>query len=137
MQVLGIAGSLRRDSFNKAILRAATGLAPSAMTVTINDIGDVPLYNFAVEEQGDPDGVARLKEAIAGADRLLTITPEHQHGTDGPTHTSRKKQLGAGSGRRCLRGRPVACRPTLRGGSRTVPLGERADFDFRRRGATT
>lgn len=83
MQILGIAGSLRRDSFNKAVLRAAAGLAPPGMTITIHDIADVPLYNFDVEEQGDPDGVVRLKEAIADADGLLIVTPEYQQGTPG------------------------------------------------------
>lgn len=83
MQILGIAGSLRRDSFNKAILRAASSLAPPEMRITIHDIGDVPLYDFDVEEAGDPDGVVRLKEAIAGSDGLLIVTPEYQHGTPG------------------------------------------------------
>ena len=83
MEIIGIAGSLRRDSLNKVVLRAATGLAPAGASIAVHDIADVPLYNFDVEETGDPDGVARLKQAIAAADGLLIVTPEYQHGTPG------------------------------------------------------
>lgn len=48
MDVLGIAGSLRRDSDNKAVLRTAADLAPEGRTITIHDSGDVPLYNYDV-----------------------------------------------------------------------------------------
>lgn len=83
MDVVGIAGSLRNDSFNKAVLRTAAQLTPPGVSITTHDIADVPLYNFDIEEQGDPPGVVRLKEAIAAADGLLIVTPEYQHGTPG------------------------------------------------------
>jgi chromate reductase, NAD(P)H dehydrogenase (quinone) len=53
------------------------------MTITVHDIADVPLYDFDVEEQGDPPGVVRFKEAIAAADGVLIATPEYQHGIPG------------------------------------------------------
>ena len=83
MDVIGIAGSLRRDSFNKAVLRTAAELAPPDLAIAIHDIADVPLYNFDVEQAGDPAGVVRLKEAIAAAAGVLIVTPEYQHGTPG------------------------------------------------------
>ena len=83
MDVIGIAGSLRRDSFNKAVLRTAAELAPPDLSIAIHDIADVPLYNFDVEQDGDPAGVVRLKEAIAAAAGVLIVTPEYQQGTPG------------------------------------------------------
>lgn len=83
MQILGIAGSLRRDSYNKAVLRTAADIAPDGMTITVHDIADVPLYNYDVEQEGDPDGVVRLKDAVRDSDGLLIVTPEYQHGTPG------------------------------------------------------
>ena len=49
MEIIGIAGSLRRDTLNKVVLRAATGLAPVGASIAVHDIADVPLYNFDVE----------------------------------------------------------------------------------------
>lgn len=87
MDVVGIAGSLRQGSFNQAVLRAAVGLAPADMAIAIHDIADVPLYDFDVEQQGDPPGVVRLKEAIAAADGVLIVTPEYQHGSPAYSRT--------------------------------------------------
>ncbi len=83
MDILAIVGSLRRDSYNRAVLRAAQDLAPDGMTVTEHPLGDIPLYNFDVEQQGDPEPVTAYKRAIATADALLIITPEYQHGVPG------------------------------------------------------
>ena len=76
---LGIAGSLRRLSFNRGLIRAAVELAPSGITVEPYDYSDVPLYNGDVEAEGDPEPVARFKQAIARADALLIATPEYNH----------------------------------------------------------
>lgn len=107
VEIIGIAGSLRRDSLNKAVLRAAAGLAAAGVSIAIHDIADVPLYNFDVEEAGDPEGVVRLKQAIASADGLLIVTPEYQQGTPGVL----KNALDWASrppGRSVLDGKPVA-----------------------------
>jgi chromate reductase, NAD(P)H dehydrogenase (quinone) len=79
LTVLGIAGSLRRGSYNRGLIRAAVELAPAGTTVVTHDLGDLPLYNADVEAQGDPQPVARLKQAIAAADALLIATPEYNH----------------------------------------------------------
>lgn len=83
IDVLGFAGSLRRDSYNRALLRAAIELAPPGMTITTFDLVEVPLYNGDVEAEGDPEGVARFKQAIRAADGLLMATPEYNHGVPG------------------------------------------------------
>lgn len=81
--VLGIVGSLRQASFNRALIRAAQELAPEGMTITLFDLADVPLYNGDVEAAGDPSGVTRFKEAIRAADGVLMATPEYNHGVPG------------------------------------------------------
>jgi chromate reductase len=80
IRILGFAGSLRRASYNRALLRAAQELAPEGVTIDIFDLADVPLYNGDVEAEGDPDAVARLKQAIRDADGVLMATPEYNHG---------------------------------------------------------
>jgi chromate reductase len=80
LSILGIAGSLRRDSYNRALLRAAAGLAPDGMRIEIFDLAEVPLYNGDVEARGDPEAVASLKQAVAAADGVLMATPEYNHG---------------------------------------------------------
>lgn len=81
--VLGIAGSLRAGSFNRALLRLAVELAPQGMTITPFDLIDVPLYNGDVEDRGDPAPVTALKEAIRAADGVLIATPEYNYGIPG------------------------------------------------------
>jgi chromate reductase len=85
LTVLAFAGSLRRGSYNRALLRAAKELAPAGMTVSIFEIDEVPLYNGDVEEQGLPEPVARFKQAIQEADGVLIATPEYNHGVPGVT----------------------------------------------------
>jgi chromate reductase len=79
LSVLGIAGSLRRGSYNRGLIRAARELAPSWIQVTPYDLGDIPLFNADVESEGEPDAVRRFKQAIADSDALLFATPEYNH----------------------------------------------------------
>jgi len=81
--IVAIAGSLRKASYNRALLRAARELAPEGMAIDIFDLDDVPLYNGDVEAEGDPEGVVRLKQAIREADGVLLATPEYNHGVPG------------------------------------------------------
>jgi chromate reductase len=83
LRVLGIAGSLRAGSFNRALLRAAQELAPDGMEIRAFDIAPIPLYNAEVEAKGDPEPVAALKTAIREADALLIVTPEYNYGVPG------------------------------------------------------
>jgi chromate reductase len=85
LTVLGIAGSLRAGSLNKALLRAAVELSPKNLEIRVYErLGDIPLYNADVEAKGDPEPVAAFKSAIASADALLVVTPEYNYGIPGP-----------------------------------------------------
>src|SRR5688572_1559905 len=81
--VVGFAGSLRRGSYNRALLRAATELAPSALHIVIHELDGIPLYNGDVETAGAPSSVVQLRDAIRKADGLLIATPEYNHGVPG------------------------------------------------------
>lgn len=81
-RILGIAGSLRGASYNRALLRAATELAPSGVEITIFDaLGALPFYDGDVESAGEPASVHGLREAIEAADALLLVSPEYNDGT--------------------------------------------------------
>ena len=82
-QIIGISGSLRRDSFNTALLRAATTMMPDDATLTIKLIHDIPLYNYDVETEGIPSAVTRLKDEIAASSGLLIATPEYNNSIPG------------------------------------------------------
>lgn len=85
IRVLGFAGSLRKASYNRALLRAAVEVAPAGLTIEVFDLLEVPLYNGDVEAEGDPPAVAALKAAIAAADGVLIVTPEYNHGVPAVT----------------------------------------------------
>lgn len=77
-KIIGIAGSLRKASFNAALLRAAAGLAPAGTDIEVASIAGIPLYDGDLEnEHGIPDVVTTLKDRIAAADGLLLVTPEY------------------------------------------------------------
>lgn len=81
--VLGIAGSLRRGSYNRALLRSAQSLTPDDMRLHLFDLHDVPFYDADVEKRGDPEAVTTLKERIREADAVVIATPEYQHSLPG------------------------------------------------------
>ena len=79
LSILGIAGSLRRASYNRGLIRAAMELAPPDMRVNAYGLIDLPLFNADVEAEGDPAAVVEFKRAIGAADALLIATPEYNH----------------------------------------------------------
>lgn len=81
--LIGISGSLRRQSLNSALLRAAVELTPAGATLELADIAGIPLYNGDVENEGIPDAVTVLKDRIAAADGLLLVTPEYNNSIPG------------------------------------------------------
>src|SRR3954451_18034803 len=86
MRVLGISGSLRRDSQNTKLLRAAGELleAEGADFVLYDGLKDVPPYDEDDDlEGGGPEAVERLREAIGASDAVIFSTPEYNHSIPG------------------------------------------------------
>jgi chromate reductase, NAD(P)H dehydrogenase (quinone) len=83
MRVLGIAGSLRERSYNRALLRAAAELAPPGVVFEEHDVRGLPFYDGDLEAAGDPEPVTELKNAIRRADALVIATPEYNRGIPG------------------------------------------------------
>lgn len=82
--LIGLSGSLRRGSYNSALLRTAAALAPAGSTIEIAAIRDIPLYDGDLEaDHGIPPPVTALKERIAAADGLLLATPEYNNSIPG------------------------------------------------------
>jgi chromate reductase len=82
MKILGIAGSLRQASYNRAALRAALELAPEGSVIDAFDLAGIPLYNQD-EEMKPPARVAELKSAVRAADAILLVTPEYNYSIPG------------------------------------------------------
>jgi chromate reductase, NAD(P)H dehydrogenase (quinone) len=86
IKVLGMGGSLRKGSYNRALLRAARDLAPGEMEVQIFDnatLSAIPLFNEDVRQQGEPDAVKILKQEMHQADALLFAIPEYNFSMSG------------------------------------------------------
>jgi chromate reductase len=84
MRVLGISGSLRRDSLNSALLRAAAERLPAgAQLIEFEHLREVPPYDSDVEAKGTPGAVEELRTAIRSADAILVATPEYNHSMPG------------------------------------------------------
>ncbi len=78
IQILGISGSLRRDSHNTSLLRAAVEAAGPELELELYEgLKQIPPYDEDDDLHPRPDSVARLNEAIANADAVLFATPEY------------------------------------------------------------
>jgi chromate reductase, NAD(P)H dehydrogenase (quinone) len=83
-KIVGLSGSLRRGSYNTALLHAAIGLLPEASDLTVHTIEKIPLYDADGEaEHGVPQVVGDLKEEIAASDGLLIASPEYNNSIPG------------------------------------------------------
>lgn len=84
MRILGISGSLRRDSHNTRLLRAAAlALPPGAELVHLRDLASIPPFNEDHEDLNAPDPVRALRAELASADALLFSTPEYNASVPG------------------------------------------------------
>lgn len=82
--ILGISGSLRKASFNTALLRAAVDLMPDGATLDAEGIAGIPVYDGDAEaEHGLPPAVVALKEKLRAADGLLLVSPEYNNSMPG------------------------------------------------------
>jgi chromate reductase len=82
MNILGIAGSLREGSYNRAALRAAQTLAPEGVTIETFDIKGLPGFSQD-DETNPPAQVVELKQRIRDADAILLVTPEYNYSVPG------------------------------------------------------
>lgn len=121
-RLTGFAGSLRRGSYNRALLEAAAELVPDGSSLDVESIADIPLYDADREaEDGVPEAVTRLQERIAGADGLLIASPEYNNSIPGVAKNAidwlsrPPSEIG-----RVFGGRPVALLGASPGGFGTV-----------------
>jgi chromate reductase, NAD(P)H dehydrogenase (quinone) len=82
-RIVAFAGSLRRRSFNRALIAAAGEVAPPGLSIEPVEIGGLPFYDADLEAEGDPPAVAEFKGAVAVADGVLIATPEYNDGIPG------------------------------------------------------
>ena len=82
IRVLAFAGSLRKDSYNKALINTAKDLAPDNMEVVIFDLDKIPLYNQD-QEGNTPESVKEFKHMIKESDGILIATPEYNRSIPG------------------------------------------------------
>ncbi|HEY6122487.1 MAG TPA: NAD(P)H-dependent oxidoreductase [Pyrinomonadaceae bacterium] len=80
--ILGIAGSLRRQSYNRATLRAAQQLVPSAARIDTFEINDLPGFSED-DEKNPPPRIVEFKKLIRAADAILFVTPEYNYSVPG------------------------------------------------------
>jgi chromate reductase, NAD(P)H dehydrogenase (quinone) len=80
--ILGIAGSLRQQSYNRLLLRAAQELAPEGTTLETFELDGIPGFNQD-EEANPPAKITELKQRIRSADAILLVTPEYNYSVPG------------------------------------------------------
>ncbi len=82
IHVLGFSGSLRKGSYNSALLRATLDMLPGAMTLEVFDLSPIPLFNQDLENP-PPEAVSLFKSRMAAADAILIATPEYNYSIPG------------------------------------------------------
>lgn len=83
LNICGVAGSLRHDSYNRSLLATARELAPDGMRISAHTLHGIPVYDGDLERQEIPASVVALAEAVRSADGLLIVSPEYNHGIPG------------------------------------------------------
>jgi len=84
MKLVAISGSVRRESYNLALLRAMKELRPKDSSVTIYDqIKDIPIFNPNLGDEELPANVASLISMLRDSDGVIISTPEYAHGVPG------------------------------------------------------
>ena len=123
--ILGIAGSLRKDSYNKGVLRAAQQLCPQGAKLELYDIAGLPLFNQD-DEQKPTAKVTEFKQRIRAADAILISTAEYNYGLPGVL----KNAIDVASrpyGDNAWSGKPIA----LMSAAMSVAGGIRAQYQLR------
>jgi len=81
--LLGISGSIRKDSFHTKLLHEAARLLPEGVSLDVLPLADIPLYNHDLNTEVKPEPVQRLLDAIARCDGLLVASPEYNYSVSG------------------------------------------------------
>jgi chromate reductase len=82
INILGFAGSLRKGSYNRALLRAAVNMAPKDTSLEIFELDDIPPFSQDLES-AVPEKVKEFKRKISEADAILIVTPEYNYSMPG------------------------------------------------------
>jgi chromate reductase len=82
-KILAFAGSLRKNSINQGLLKAAQEVAPEGVDIEIYDLHDIPLYNDDLNPADPPEPVCDFKNRIKEADSVLIATPEYNYSIPG------------------------------------------------------
>ncbi|GAA3669797.1 NAD(P)H-dependent FMN reductase [Nocardioides ginsengisoli] len=108
MKVLGISGSLRRESYNTRLLRASESLAPITMNIeAYEDLAGIPPYNSDDDGEHAPALVQSFRAQVRDADALLIATPEYNYSIPGVLKNA-IDWLSTGDGGQLLAGKPIA-----------------------------
>jgi chromate reductase, NAD(P)H dehydrogenase (quinone) len=108
MRVLGLSGSLRRESHNGALLRTAAERLPAGVELVLYErLGEIPPYDEDLEALALPEAARQLREAIRGADAVLIATPEYNHSVPGQLKNA-LDWASRPAGESALSGKPVA-----------------------------
>lgn len=83
ISIAAFAGSLRRKSHNRGLLRAATEVAPANVTINIIDLTPLPFYNAEDDGANMPASVTDFLHQVAAADALLLACPEYNYSVTG------------------------------------------------------
>lgn len=83
LHILGFAGSLRKESYNRKLLKIAQGLLPEGTSFVTFELNEIPMFNEDLEAEGLPPEVTAFREAIQKADALLIASPEYNSSITG------------------------------------------------------
>jgi chromate reductase len=119
-RILGLAGSLRRASFHRGILRAAHEVGPEWMSCESFDLSRIPYFNQDIEDEGIPESVKELREKIRTHDAVLIATPEYDYAIPGVLTAALDWALRSRSDPTPFRHKPVGIVGASPGGGRTA-----------------
>lgn len=116
LRILGISGSIRSGSYNRAALRAAVGLAPEGMDIEVFDLAPLPMYNGDLDGPSTPPVVQDFQARVRSAGGLLVVTPEYLHSIPGVLKNA-FDWASRGGDNSPLLGKPIAMMGFVTGGS--------------------
>lgn len=120
LSILGVAGSLRAGSYNRALLEAAIELSPPTLEIRPFDrLREFPLYDADLEARGVPEPVESFKTALRQADGLLIATPEYNHSIPGVLKNA-IDWASRPAGKAAFRGKPVGILGATPGAGATI-----------------